>query len=136
MSYQSVDNAVRARLLEVSGVTNLVKNRIYPSDWRQKPTLPAVIIHIVNTQPFDTITGSANLMRSQVQLDTYALTKKEAYNLAEQCRLAIQGYVGEQLDVNILAIQFDTELEDYQPEIQEFRVINRYSVTYQRVNLI
>jgi hypothetical protein len=88
----TVEEAVVARLGASPGVTALVATRIYPMLMPQTAPLPAVTYQRISTERVQGLRGSLGLIDPRVQVDSWAETYGTAKRVAEQVRLALDGY--------------------------------------------
>lgn len=88
------EEAVAARLLEVTEVTSLVDTRVFVDRLPQKPTYPAVLVQLVHEPGGDVthLRGDAR-RRARVQVDAYVAESSgdDAYTLVNQLADAIRG---------------------------------------------
>lgn len=89
-----VEKAINARLLAFSGVTALLDARVYPELAPQKATLPYVVYTRIDTEHLMTKDNAAGLANARIQINSVAATYLKAKQLAEQVRLALQGWSG------------------------------------------
>jgi len=128
-----VEKAINARLLAVSGVTTLVDTRIYPELAPQKAALPYVVYTRVDSEHLMTKDNAAGLANARIQINSVAATYLKAKQLAEQVRLALQGWAGTGNGVTVKVIlpgnEFDSPVmagdatdETRKRVIQDFKV--------------
>ena len=117
--------AIRARLVAASSVTDLVNQRVYPQVMPQPPTLPAVVITVVAELPQNSFTGAAatRLLEARVQIDCYAKTYLEAHQVAD----AVDAVVADLNDVDLSATR-ESAQDLYENETQLHRVLLDYLV--------
>lgn len=89
-----VEKAINARLLAFAGVTALVVARVYPELAPQNAVLPYVVYTRVDTEHLMTKDNAAGLASARIQINSVAATYLKAKQLAEQVRLALQGWAG------------------------------------------
>jgi hypothetical protein len=78
----SIETAIRRRLTDDVGVTQLVSNRVSP-EWRREGTpLPAIVYSVESRTPVRTLTGTTTLAEFQVAIDCIASTMSGARTLA------------------------------------------------------
>ncbi len=65
------EEAVLARLLDITAVTTIVSTRVYLDTLPQKPTLPAAVVQLVH-EPTDYHLRGGQRNRARVQVDAYA----------------------------------------------------------------
>jgi hypothetical protein len=68
----TVEEAVRARILDLAAVTALVSTRVYMLKLPQQPTLPAVRVQLVADNVEQQLRGPDGIRRGRVQVDIYA----------------------------------------------------------------
>lgn len=68
----TVEEAIRARILDCPAVTALVSTRVYTVKLPQRPTLPAVRVAVVNDPRGQHLRGPNGARRGRVQVDAYA----------------------------------------------------------------
>lgn len=133
-AYETIAYAVRHRLRNTAGVSALT-TRIYPFATSQNPTHPFILYHTVEDQPFDDIKGSGGLFRAHIQLDIYAKSHDESWQLAEEVRKSLMGYAGTHLTVNILGITLEPQFDAFEEEINDYRVISPVKAWYKRTGV-
>lgn len=136
MSYTPITVAIRARLIAVSAVNNLISARIYPSILPQNVVLPAITYQVLSDMPVgQNLSGSAGLFNAVIQLDLYHNNYILLKGLSEQVRLALQGYKGTVSTVIILGIYLtESEVEDFEQDVNNYRLLNRFSIWYHRTD--
>ena len=135
MTFSSITNAIRHRLINDSSVSALVGSRVYPERLPQNPAFPAIIITLMTDGPDrDDISGNAGLFRAMVQLDSYALQLLAAQQLDEKVRLSLQGYKGTHLDVSVRGIYLINSMTGFQDEAKDYKMISRFGIWYNREN--
>lgn len=132
----NIINAVRNRLGTDNSILAIVPiTRILPKILPQTPAFPAIVLNTIDDAAAgDDISGMAGLFRSTVQIDSWALTMAAAQNLADTVRLSLQAYTGTHLDINIRGIYYEFASDDFEGEVQNWRIIQRYQVWYNRTN--
>ena len=87
-----IAEALWARLQAVAGVTALVSARVYPLLLRQNPTYPAVTYEKVSGPRIENLQGLSGLAHPRFQFSCFGDDYEEADSVAEQVRLALEGY--------------------------------------------
>lgn len=93
----TAEEAVYTRLLETSGVTDLVSTRVYQLTLPQEPTLPAIRVALIVSQEDPHLRGPNRTERTRVQVDifTKAASGADPYASAEAIddavRMALTG---------------------------------------------
>lgn len=124
-----------ARLKAVTGVTDLVSTRVY-GVVPQGATYPLIRLQRIGSEHHHHAGGAAGVVQALVQIDCIGRLMSEAKNVAEQVRLALQGWDGTQGDTTfqsvLLTDQRDLEESDQQGgELGHFGVSMDFTVTYQ-----
>lgn len=109
---------IRNALVADAGVTALVGLRVAPLLSAQDTTLPAITLQRISLVPQNHLTGDGDLDAARVQLDAWATTYAEARAVADACRTCLQA----------ANHQLELESDDYDPDTQEYRVIQDWSV--------
>ena len=99
-----IDQAIRARLVAVSAVTDLVGGttspRIYPLQMPQTPTFPCITYQLISGQPLYSLSAVSGSAQVRIQIDCWAQNTQStdgyaaARALAEAVRGALSAYVG------------------------------------------
>ena len=69
------------------------------------------------------------------QVDSFDPAYNDAKALAEEVRKSLQGYSGTNLGVNIKGIYLTGEFDEFEPEVENYRIINRFSVWHREAAL-
>ena len=78
-----------------SGITNLVGTRIYSHHLRRDTaTYPLITHQLVGNDHEHMLSGAAGIASARFQIDCWGLKMSDVEALAEQVRLAMQGYQG------------------------------------------
>ena len=105
----SIEAGIVARLNAVSGVTNLVSDRIYADLLPDGTTHPAIVYQLISTTPVDSnLNADGGIFRSRIQLTLIADTKSATIGLSEAVKAALIRFQGASSDVTFI----DTRLED------------------------
>ena len=110
----TIETDVFSRLTTFPGLTALVGTRCYPVRLPQNPILPAVSFFKVSNPRVFSHDGDSSLQHPRYQFSSWAETYAEAWAVAEQIRLAMQGEWGAGIGIYRNAVDlFDTEAEWY-----------------------
>jgi hypothetical protein len=113
----SVDAALYTRLVNFSGLTNLVGTRISPAPLVLGQDLPAVTYQLVSRVAEITHDDAGGLWRSRFQVDAFGLTALESINVFAQVTAAINGYRGTLAGVRLTILHYEERsLVDATPE--------------------
>ena len=82
--------AVRARLLLVSGVTDLVSTRIYFDNLPQGATLPALTVERAGEEPTRSLTAASSLTRVTTLVTVYAASHTSAASVGDAVHAALE----------------------------------------------
>lgn len=132
-----IEQALYAILSGHAGLSSLVDNRIYPIVLPQGPLLPAVTYQRVSGEREETHDGPSGLARPRFQVSCWAqiLPGVNAFDqaraVAEQVRLALDGYQGTAGGVQIEVIQLENEVDLFEPETQIFHSAIDFTVWHQ-----
>jgi hypothetical protein len=110
-----VTEALIARLLETSGVSALVANRVWPGVVPQGSPLPAVVVNLISGAPEYTDDGETDISSARVQVDAWALTFDAAKAVSRATKAALSGFAGTQDAVTFHFVMIDTERDDREP---------------------
>ena len=136
MPYTSLTSAIRDKLVNTTAITDICSTRIYPSYLPQNPTLPAIVFKLIDDKvPSDTLEGTGSLFRAVMEFNVFASTYSAAKNLSEEIRLAIQGYSGTNLSVNIKGVHFENEFDDFEEEIANHVIVLRFAIWHKETNV-
>lgn len=130
----SIGFAIRHRLLAYSALATLVGSRVYNNYLPQNYAPRALVYQVLSEDVSDDISGTGSLFRAQIQIESWSKEDTDTQILAEHVRKALQGYSGVHLGVNIIGIHFESQMDNFQPEVADVRVIQRYGVWYRRPN--
>lgn len=125
-----VEQALRAYLLTVVPVTAIIGQRLYPGKLPQGTQLPAAVYLSVAAERPGSLLGSSGLCRHQMQLDSLSLDYGQVKALAEQFRLALEGYRGTWPGgFAVQAVTAFTDRDgDYEDETTVSRTIQQFDV--------
>lgn len=99
-------------LLPVTSITTLSRPQAAPAK--------AVTLSLVSNAPFNALAGHAGLDGARVQLSVWAIVPKEAHQIADACRVALQA-AG-----LLMTLEFETFEPDTDPALAQ--VIQEWSV--------
>lgn len=127
----TIEEALYNLLTSDSGLNAVVGSRIYAVQLEQNPTYPAQVLTKIHVKAHETLLGAYGLDESIWQLDSFGKTHAEARAAARAGRIALEGYRGTVLGVQIGGCQFegdhDNNFEAF-PEI--FMICSRFRVWY------
>lgn len=129
-----VEEAVKARLAAVAGVTALISTRVYPVKLPQSATLPAVTYQRVSTIRENAMGADPGVARTRLQVTSAATSYSALKGVTEAVRAALQRYSGTIGGVVVLDVFLDNETDLFGEEendagvyltAQDFIVIHR-----------
>jgi hypothetical protein len=75
--------------------------------------------------------GPSGLTRPRFQIDAWAATPDEANTLADLVKFYLDGFSGSMDTVVVQGAFFETERDDYQADIDMYRVSRDYIIVYE-----
>jgi hypothetical protein len=115
----------------------VVEDRIYPNTLKQGVQLPSIVYSRVSGLGDHHMQGASGLTRPRFQIDAYARNPDDANGLADLVKLRLDGFRGQmslggspEEFVQVQGIFFDTEREDYQGEIEMYRISRDYLIWF------
>lgn len=128
----TIEEAVVARLLAVSGVTALAAARIGPPPLEQNATLPAIVCQRISGNRTAALDGPTGKGEARIQVTCWASTYPAAVALGDQARIALDGYRGtltvaggETLAVQGIFVEGPEDMPEPSPGLQERRRYGR-----------
>lgn len=89
-----IEEALYSRLTGFSGLANLIGARVYEHLQPQNPVYPAVVYTRVSAARVTAMGADPGLVHSRFQIDAWSLGAKEARDVAEQVRQALERWRG------------------------------------------
>lgn len=81
---------IRTVTLENATVSSLIGTRMHADVPPQGVLMPAIVYTVVDTIPYEHLSGIADVSRARIQIDCAANTRSEANALADAVRLALE----------------------------------------------
>lgn len=103
------------------GLTALVGNRVYPRRRPSGAVFPLITYTRIDTRRGQSHTGPDGLAEPRIQFDIWAADPDTADAVAEQLRLALNGYRGQMGDVEVGSAFVVGEHDDDEPELGFYR---------------
>ena len=110
-----VANAVYSLLAGDAAVSALVGTRVYPNVAPQNTAYPHIVYQLINVSHIEVLAGSFGNARSLVQVSCRSHDYDEARDLAEKCRLVLQGYAGTAASIEISGVNLVDDRDIYDP---------------------
>ena len=134
---KDIRTSLRGYLLADTGVAALVGTRIYPRVLPQGVRDPAIVYNRVSMLGDHHMLGASGLVEVRMQIDAWADTADDAYDLAVAVKERIDGYRGEMQSVasppDVVFVQgcfFANARDDYDANRQLYRESWDYMLHY------
>lgn len=112
----SLNAAIVTILAGVSGLTDLVQNRIRPDQLDEKDTLPAVIVELNEFESLQTLDDAGgNEFSGEISIVCCGATRTAATALETIVRGALDGYRGTSAGVTFRPITYSGTVFDHEP---------------------
>jgi len=113
----TIGEAVRARLLGQSDVTDLVGTRVYPLTMPSSVTLPAISYQDVGeARPRAMVRDPEELVSVRMQLNCWAEGYLSSRRLAREVIDALEDYSGVSAGMTIQSIEIVNQMDQYEPD--------------------
>lgn len=89
-----IEDGLRAYLLTIPAITNVVGTRIRPDKIHQSDVLPIILYEVTEEESATDLDGDGGFCMAKFTISCQAETRSVARGLAEEIRLALQGYEG------------------------------------------
>ncbi len=93
-SAMTPEEAVRKLLTDDTEVSELISSRVYAQHAPQKAPAPYIVYSRVSGDHLQHTTAPSGLASTSIQLDMFGVTYSQAKDLAEEVRLALDGFSG------------------------------------------
>jgi len=120
-----IEEVLYAYLTNCAGLTALVGDRIYPIILPQKISFPAVTYQRISGIREYSQSGPSGLAHPRFQFSCWAKKYQEAKAIAEQVRLALDGYkgmMGGPDGVRVDAVYIEDDHDIYDPETKIYHI--------------
>lgn len=127
---------LRAHILDDSGVSSLVDERMYPVMLPQNVTYPALSYNQVSGVRIYDLCGPTGRVKPRISINSWATTYAEVRSLADAVRQAIEGFTGTMGDspgTPISDVKLDNEVDLFEDEagtIGIYRVMQDYILSH------
>lgn len=128
MSLKSPEQVIRNALVNDGQVAALVGNRVYPVLAPSTATLPFVVWRRAAVRRSQSLAGPTGTPTVSLDLELYAGTYEGVRDLANKCRLVLDGYGGTLNNVEVSNTSLDNEFDGF-VALQGGEVPPVYSVT-------
>jgi len=109
MSTSNAGNVIRYKLVNTSGVTNLVGTKIRPMRAADADTYPYIIYEKISEPSLQTKDGNSDWYKARYQLSMLATTLASVHSIADAVRAALDGAGGTIAGFNVQRITFIEE---------------------------
>lgn len=124
----SIRAAIYTHLSGFAGLTALVGDRIWPNTFPEQPVFPGVVYTRTDGNTLQAHDGRVPLGWSVFQIDSFAADSTLVDSVAEQVRLALQGFTGTVAGVRIDGVLSERVHDWYEPEAKLWRVSRDFKV--------
>ncbi len=128
----SVETIIFSKLTSVAGLTDLVKTRIFPLLAPQDITKPFVTFQRISSGRVKNLQGASFTAQTRFQIDCYATSYISARQIAEQLRLALDGWsdytANPAIKGSSLITDSDFSITETDPKL--YRVMMEFLITH------
>lgn len=110
---KSPEAVLRTALVTTTAVSSLLSSRVYPLVAPQSAALPFITYRRAGIRRQQTLGGPMGVPQVTVELDVFAATYEGARDLADRCRLVLDGYGGTVDNVEVKQVSLDNEQDDF-----------------------
>lgn len=90
----TIETDLRTKVLADSAVSSRVGTRMYPGEAPQGVAYPFLTYQVISAQSTQHLGGKSNMHDPLIQIDAWALTAVETWQLANEVRAAIEAFRG------------------------------------------
>lgn len=132
MPVADIRPALRTFLLADASISTAVGGaRVYPVVLPQGQRLASIVYNRISGEGFHHMQGASRLAKLRMQIDAYAPQADDASALADLIKERIDGYRGAMGSVTVQGVFYDTERDDYQPDVDLHRASRDYLIVYE-----
>lgn len=113
MAFKSPEMVVRNRLVTTAAVTGLVGTRIYPVIAPASAPLPFVTWRRLAVTRQQSLSGPIGVPTVNLSIDIFAETYESARDIADQCRVSLDGYGGTFDNTVVSNVSLDNESDGF-----------------------
>lgn len=110
---KSPEAVLRNALVTTTAVSNLVSSRVYPVLAPASASLPFVTYRRAGIRRQQTLGGPMGVPQVTMELDIYATTYEGARDLADRCRVVLDGYGGTFDNTEVKQVSLENEQDDF-----------------------
>ena len=124
------ESELKAYLLTIPALTNLVGSRIYGILRQQSQDLPAILIQRVQTTRQPKFCATDKLVSSDIQIDAYAMTGDSGWALAAALRATLMDFTGTMGAAYVDKVMLTNEFPLNDPDPGVIRITQLYNFWY------
>lgn len=110
---KSPEAVLRNALVTTTAVSTLISSRVYPVLAPASAAMPFVTYRRAGIRRQQTLTGPMGVPQVTVELDIYATTYEGARDLADKCRVVLDGYGGTFDNTEVKQVSLENEQDDF-----------------------
>lgn len=126
----SIETEFIQKMLTMTTITDVVDTRIKLVRFEQNIEIPALLLNFVSKVPIEHNGFASDSFIARVQIDCFENTYLKAVQLADIVRVALDNYTGMLDEIKVSLIRFISEIDDFEPEADNFRKIQEYEIVY------
>lgn len=113
MAFKSPEAVIRSALTASTAVSSIVSSRIYPVIAPANASLPLITFRRSSVRRSQSLSGPVGSPSVVLDLDIYATTYESARELADRCRLVLDGYGGTVNNVEVSNTSLENEFDGF-----------------------
>lgn len=116
-----------------SPISSLISTRIYPDIPPQSATFPAISYSQISRVGTYVLAGDVHKARSRIQIDSWAATRKQSLQLADEIRARLSGFFGSMSGTQVHFITLDNQFFLFDEEAGVtgiYRVVQDYIISH------
>lgn len=110
---KSPEAVLRSALVTNTVASSLVGSRVYPILAPASAAMPFITYRRAGIQRQQTLSGPSGVPKVTVELDIYAATYEGARDVADRCRLVLDGYGGTVDNTEVKQASLENEQDDF-----------------------
>ena len=110
---KSPEAVLRNALLTTTAVSSVVSSRVFPVLAPATASLPFITYRRTGIRRAQTLSGPMGVPQVSVDFDVYAATYEGARDLADKCRLVLDGYGGSFDNTEVKQTSLENEQDDF-----------------------
>lgn len=110
---KSPEAVLRNALITTTAVSSLVGSRVYPILAPASAAMPFITYRRAGIKRQQTLGGPMGVPQVTVEIDVYATTYEAARDVADRCRVVLDGYGGSLDNVEVKHVSLENEQDDF-----------------------